>query len=88
MDGYLNEVKDFFSEYDYLYLYPAIRLISYELGLRFFTDFLEGNRYFKVAWPHQNLERAVEQFRLCEDIMAKEREIIGLIDELKNKSTA
>jgi len=39
--------KDFLTKNDYEYLYDAIRLIAFELGLRFFTDYLEGNVYFR-----------------------------------------
>jgi len=39
LQGYLAEAKGFLSGADYDYLYDAIRLIAFELGLRFFTDF-------------------------------------------------
>ena len=77
----------FFSDYDYHYLYAAIQLIPFELGLRFYTDYLEGNRYFKVTEPEQNLQRAADQFQLCESIMAQESAIKTLIEQLKNQWT-
>ncbi|WP_394753177.1 phosphotransferase enzyme family protein [Crenothrix sp.] len=83
LKNYLAEAAAFFTEADYQYLYPAIRLIPFELGIRFYTDYLEGNRYFKVTDPEQNLHRAVAQFNLCEDIMGKEAVITQLIAELK-----
>jgi hypothetical protein len=79
----LSEAGAFFSEYDYHYLYAAIQLIPFELGLRFYTDYLEGNRYFKVTDPRQNLQRAADQFELCESIMAQESAIKTLIEQLK-----
>lgn len=82
LTGYLSEAGAFFTSYDYRYLYPAIRLIPFELGLRFYTDYLQGNRYFKVIEPEQNLLRAAEQFRLCENIVAQEHAINKLIAEL------
>ncbi|MGR9045000.1 MAG: phosphotransferase enzyme family protein [Gammaproteobacteria bacterium] len=82
LGSYLNEVSSFFTEYDAYYLYPAIRLIPFELGLRFVTDYLEGNRYFKVAEPEQNLDRAVQQFQLCESIVRKESQIKSLLKSL------
>ena len=85
LESYLAEAGTFFSEHDYRYLYPAIRLIPFELGLRFYTDYLEGNRYFKVAEPEQNLQRAAQQFRLCESIIARESAIQSLIDQLKTQ---
>jgi len=83
LKSYLHEAAAFFTEYDYHYLYPAIRLIPFELGIRFYTDYLQGNRYFKVTEPEQNLRRAIGQFRLCESIMAQEPAIKNLITQLK-----
>jgi len=85
LKGYLSEAGTFFSGHDYDYLYPAIRLIPFELGIRFYTDYLEGNRYFKVSEPEQNLQRAAQQFRLCESIMTQEAAINTLIKQLKNQ---
>jgi Ser/Thr protein kinase RdoA (MazF antagonist) len=82
LKSYLSEAGMFFTEHDYHYLYPAIRLIPFELGIRFYTDYLEGNRYFKVTEPEQNLRRAIGQFRLCESIMAQEPAIKSLISQL------
>ncbi|MGZ8239961.1 MAG: phosphotransferase enzyme family protein [Methylobacter sp.] len=86
LKSYLSEAGAFFSDYDYQYLYPAIRLIPFELGIRFYTDYLQGNRYFKVTSPEQNLQRAAGQFRLCESIITQEPAIKNLLEHLKNKS--
>jgi Ser/Thr protein kinase RdoA (MazF antagonist) len=83
LSNYLAEAGAFFSDYDYHYLYAAIQLIPFELGLRFYTDYLEGNRYFKVIEPEQNLQRAAGQFQLCKSIMAQESAIKTLIEQLK-----
>jgi Ser/Thr protein kinase RdoA (MazF antagonist) len=80
--SYLSEAGAFFTDDDYRYLYAAIQLIPFELGLRFYTDYLEGNQYFKVTDPEQNLLRAVDQFRLCESIMAQESALKTLIEQL------
>jgi Ser/Thr protein kinase RdoA (MazF antagonist) len=82
LEQYLSEVGAFFSVDDYAYLYPAIRLLPFELGLRFYTDYLQGNRYFKVTEDNQNLNRAIEQFRLCTSIMKQEAAIKNLIHRL------
>lgn len=73
--GYIVHARDFLTENDKKYLYDSIRLITFELGLRFFQDFLAGNRYFKVKSPEQNLQRAQIQFRLCESIETRKRQI-------------
>jgi len=82
----LAEAGAFFTEHDYRYLYPAIRLIPFELGIRFYTDYLQGNRYFKVTDPEQNLQRAINQFRLCESIMAQETAIKNQVSQLQKQS--
>ncbi len=73
--GYMIHAKEFLSENDKKYLYDSIRLIAFELGLRFFQDYLAGNVYFKVKSPEQNLQRAQIQFRLCESIETRRRQI-------------
>jgi hypothetical protein len=49
--------------------------LPFELGLRFLTDHLAGNVYFKVQAPGQNLERALGQFRLSASVETLEGEI-------------
>ncbi len=73
--GYMREAGAFMTEADRAYLYDAIRLLPFELGLRFFQDYLAGNVYFKTKRADQNLDRARVQFRLCESIEARERAI-------------
>ena len=83
LESYLAEVKSFFSAADYDYLFAAIQLIPFELGIRFYTDYLEGNRYFKVTELEQNLHRAVAQFQLSASITRQELAIKALIDHLR-----
>ncbi|SBO42462.1 phosphotransferase enzyme family protein [Cyanobium sp. NIES-981] len=83
LDGYLDQARGFLTPPDFDHLYVAGRLISFELGLRFFTDHLAGNRYFKVSHPRHNLERALVQFRLTESIEAQEPAIRAVIEELR-----
>ena len=81
--GYIQQAKAFLTEDDYNYMFQAIRLIPFELGLRFFTDYLQGNRYFKVTDPEQNLYRAIVQFELLNSIEKQERQIQLIISELR-----
>ncbi len=78
LSSYLKEA-DFFKPIDVQFLYPAIQLIPFELGLRFFTDFLEDNCYFKIKYPEQNLDRALTQFGLCNYITSQKSEIKQII---------
>jgi len=81
LQGYLPQVASFFTDFDYRYLFAAIRLLPFELGLRFFTDHLAGDRYFKTRYPGHNLQRARVQFLLCRSIEEQESEITRLIAE-------
>ncbi len=83
LKGYLASARDFLTANDYDYLYDAIRLIAFELGLRFFTDYLAGNVYFKARHPEHNLARALVQFRLTESIESQENVIRAIIRDLR-----
>lgn len=82
---YLSETRGFLTPEDYRYLYVAIRLIPFELGLRFLTDHLEGDRYFKTDSPGQNLHRARIQFALTAAIEHDEEKIRSLIAGLSRE---
>jgi Ser/Thr protein kinase RdoA (MazF antagonist) len=81
--GYLAQADRFLTENDHDYLYDAIRLIAFELGLRFFTDYLAGNVYFKVKHPDHNLARALVQFKLTESIECQSSTLRALLQDLR-----
>jgi Ser/Thr protein kinase RdoA (MazF antagonist) len=83
LQGYLAIAKDFLTDNDYNYLYDGIRLIAFELGLRFFTDYLAGNVYFKVKHRQHNLLRALVQFKLTQSIEAQQTSIQNIIQKLR-----
>lgn len=83
LQGYLAGTGGFLTGSDYDYLFDAIRLIAFELGLRFFTDYLAGNVYFKARHLEHNLARALVQFKLTESIEAQETTIRACIRDLK-----
>jgi len=81
LHGYLSIAKDFLTPNDFYYLYDSARLIAFELGLRFFTDYMEGDIYFKVKRPGHNLLRALVQFKLTESIESQEAAVRSIIKE-------
>ncbi|NBO28534.1 MAG: aminoglycoside phosphotransferase family protein [Synechococcaceae bacterium WBA_2_066] len=81
--GYLEIGRDFLSSNDIKYLFDSIRLMPLELGIRFFTDYLNGNQYFKVSSENQNLIRAMVQFKLTESIEQQELAIRNCIEEMR-----
>jgi len=83
LEGYRSAAGDGLSEGDREYFFEAIRLIAFELGLRFLNDYLEGNVYFKVDHPEDNLMRALVQFRLTESIEEQEADLRAIIQDLR-----
>jgi hypothetical protein len=83
LQGYFREMAPSLRDVDYIFIYPALRLMTFELGLRFFTDHLAGDIYFKTSRRGENLCRALEQFSLLESIEGCEVMIRKLIDECR-----
>ncbi len=82
LEGYLTMGRSFLSNEDFYYLPDSIRLIPFELGLRFLTDYLDGDRYFRTERPSHNLDRALVQFALTESIEAQWDDIQLMIRSL------
>ncbi len=62
--GYFTGAGPLISPRDKEYVHEAVCLLSFELGLRLLTDFLGGNRYFRIEDPEDNLRRSLRQFSL------------------------
>ena len=68
LKGYFDEVELLLTNEDKAHIVQAIQVIAFELGLRFLTDHLGGDHYFKTRFPGHNLLRARVQFRLVQSI--------------------
>ena len=66
--GYLEETKDVLTEAEIGSLPWGARLMTLECGIRFLTDYLQGDTYFKTDYPEHNLIRARTQFRLVDEM--------------------
>ncbi|BCU06321.1 phosphotransferase enzyme family protein [Allochromatium tepidum] len=80
LTGYAETTCDRLSSEDIDCLFDGIRVMPFELGLRFLTDHLQGDRYFKVDRPGRNLTKARIQFALVADIERREPEIRAVIE--------
>ena len=60
----------------------AARLMTYECGIRFLTDHLNGDTYFRIHREGHNLDRARTQFKLVADMEAKDAEMRHVVAEL------
>ncbi|TQV75095.1 aminoglycoside phosphotransferase family protein [Aliikangiella marina] len=66
--GYLNATHTHLSEFEKSHMVTAVQLIYYMLGIRFLTDFLEGDNYFKTDYEDHNLIRCRNQFNYLEQL--------------------
>jgi hypothetical protein len=81
-EGYLSETSGTLNNAEKEYLAFAPLLITYTQAVRFLTDFLDGDKYFKIHHEHHNLQRARAQFRLIESLEEQYDEMKRIIREL------
>ncbi|HEY2735785.1 MAG TPA: hypothetical protein VGI70_17425, partial [Polyangiales bacterium] len=80
--GYLGEVTGFIAPAERETLAEGALFILLELGLRFLTDHLLGDRYFKIARPDHNLDRARVQLHLLEALHAQRDALRRMFDQI------
>lgn len=66
--GFLSSAGGFLTDAERENLPFAGKIITLETGMRFLTDYISGDQYFKIRRPHHNLERCRNQFKLVESI--------------------
>ena len=80
--GYLSTAADFLTPAEKKFLPFAGKLITFEIGLRFLTDYLCGDTYFKVQREEHNLDRCRTQFKLVESIEQQEELMSKLVESI------
>ena len=80
--GYLQSAAEFLTPAEKQHLAFSGKLIAFELGIRFLTDFLAGDTYFKVHRAGHNLDRCRTQLKLVECIAQQEEKMNKLVESL------
>lgn len=80
--GFLEEMKDSITKTEVEYLPFSAILLTLECGIRFLTDHLDGDVYFKTHRENHNLDRARTQFKLAFEMEKKEQEMKEIIDRI------
>jgi hypothetical protein len=80
--GYLSSAAEFLTPAEKKFLPFSGKLITFEIGLRFLTDFLAGDTYFKVHREGHNLDRCRTQFKLVESIEQQETAMNKLVETI------
>jgi aminoglycoside phosphotransferase (APT) family kinase protein len=81
-EGYLSTAGGFLTKAEKSLIAFSGKLITYEIGLRFLTDFLSGDTYFRIHRPDHNLDRCRTQFKLVESIQRQEEAMQKHVDQL------
>jgi hypothetical protein len=68
VEGYLSTAEGFLNAVEIDHLAHSGKLITLEVGIRFLTDYLEGDMYFRIKRPGHNLDRCRTQLRLVRHI--------------------
>jgi Ser/Thr protein kinase RdoA (MazF antagonist) len=80
--GYLSTAAEFLTPAEKKFLAFSGKLITFEIGIRFLTDFLAGDVYFKVHRDGHNLDRCRTQFKLVESIEQQESKMNQLVEKI------
>ena len=80
-EGFLKGTEGRLTEEEILLFPLGAKMMTYECGIRFLMDYLQGNVYFKVAYPEHNLVRARNQFALVKDMNKKMVELNKIMVE-------
>ncbi len=66
--GFLEGARGSLTAGELEFLPWGARLMTLECGIRFLTDYLDGDHYFRIHYPEQNLDRTRTQFKLVKDM--------------------
>ncbi len=81
-EGYLSTAGQFLTRNEKAHIAFSGKLITFEIGIRFLTDFLSGDTYFRIHRPGHNLDRCRTQFKLVESIEKQEMAMQKYVDRL------
>ena len=82
--GYLAAANKFLTPAEKDSLVTGAYLMTLECGVRFLTDYLNGDTYFRIHRENHNLDRCRTQFKLVSDMEAKEIELRAIINSIKD----
>jgi phosphotransferase family enzyme len=81
-EGYLCAASQFLTKPEKALIAFSGKLITFEIGIRFLTDYLSGDTYFRIHRPDHNLDRCRTQFKLVESIERQESVMQKYVDQL------
>ena len=86
VEGYLSMAMGFLTETEVGNLSMAGKVITIETGVRFLTDYLSGDEYFRIHRADQNLDRCRAQFALAASIDGQFDKMLKVVDSVAYRS--
>ncbi len=83
--GYFEEAHPFLTQAEIDSLIDGVLLLPFMQAVRFLTDFLEGDHYYKIHHPDHNLQRTRTQVQLVKELEAHEQALGGIIREVSSR---
>ena len=80
--GFLEGARGGLTEAELEYLPWGAKLMTMECGIRFLTDYLDGDNYFHIHYPEQNLDRCRTQFKLVSDMEKQWEQMANIVKEM------
>ena len=87
VDGYLSEAAEKLCDAELDNLAFGAKIMTLECGMRFLTDYLEGDVYFRTTHAEHNIVRARNQFKLVADMEAHMDEMNAIVAKYKEKQS-
>jgi thiamine kinase-like enzyme len=81
--GYLKTAKGFLTNTEIENLALGAKLLTYMQTVRFLTDYLDGDTYYKIKSPKHNLERSLAQFKLLQSMEENFSGMQKIVEDLK-----
>lgn len=79
--GYLRETRSILTSRERETLLEGALMMTFIMGLRFLTDHLEDNVYYKISYPGHNLVRARCQLELTRKMIERKDELVSIVDK-------
>ena len=86
-EGYLSSCAKALTKAEIDNLAFSAKLMTYECGVRFLTDYLNGDTYFRIDYPEHNLVRARNQFKMVKEIEKVLPQMNDIVHNLYKKLT-
>jgi len=81
--GDLDVARDFLTPTEVDYMPFSAKLMTFECGMRFLTDHLDGDVYFRIHRENHNLDRCCTQFKMVEDMEAKFDQMVRIVGKYR-----